>query len=206
MEISQIDFNNPGKATKVTLNDKIFNVPYVETLVHQVVNAFQAGARAGTQKQKNRSEVSGGGKKPWRQKGTGNARAGSTRSPIWRKGGTTFAARPRDYTQKVNKKMRTAAMRSIFSELARNERLLLTDAINIEAPKTKPLNEKLLAHQLKDVLIITEDINENLYYASRNLPYVGLTDVSHVDPVSLIGFKSVLLTTEALKKVEEQLQ
>jgi large subunit ribosomal protein L4 len=164
-----------------------------------------AGARAGTRAQKNRSDVRGGGRKPWRQKGTGRARSGTITSPIWRKGGVTFAARPQDHSQKVNKKMYRGAIRSIFSELVRQDRLIVVESISVDAPKTRELLTKLKDLELDDVLIITDKVEENLYLAARNLHKVDVRDVAAIDPVSLIGFSKVLVTVEALKQLEEML-
>jgi large subunit ribosomal protein L4 len=162
-----------------------------------------AGARQGTKAQKTRSEVSGGGKKPWRQKGTGRARAGTIRSPIWRSGGVTFAAKPRDHEQKLNKKMYRAALRCILSELNRQDRLVVVESFDVDAPKTKSLVQKLAQYDLSEALIVTETINENLFLASRNLHKVDVRDVQGVDPVSLIRFDKVVVTVDALKKFEE---
>jgi len=189
----------------VKVSDETFAQEYKEALVHQVVTACLAGARAGTAQQKSRSDVSGGGVKPWRQKGTGRARAGTIRSPIWTGGGTTFASRPRDYTQKINRKMYRAAMRSILSELVRQERLVAVESIGVDAPKTKELAGKLAEMGLDKVLIVTDAADDNLYLAARNLPGVAVCDVASADPVSLIGFDKVLMTTAALGKIEERL-
>jgi large subunit ribosomal protein L4 len=169
------------------------------------VTACLAGARAGTAQQKSRSQVSGGGIKPWRQKGTGRARSGTIRSPIWVGGGTTFAARPRDYTQKINRKMYRAAMRSILSELVRQERLVVIDTFGVDAPKTKQLAGKLAELELSNVLIVTDVADDNLYLAARNLPKVAVCDVASADPVSLVGFDKVLMTKGAVEKIEERL-
>ena len=192
-------------ADALTVSETTFGREFNEALVHQVVVAYAAGARQGTRAQKTRSEVSGGGKKPWRQKGTGRARAGTTRSPIWRTGGVTFAAKPQDHSQKVNRKMYRAALRSILSELARQERLIVVEDFEVEAPKTKALVQKLNDFGLQDVLIVAEDVSENLYLSSRNLHKVDVRDAVGVDPVSLIRFEKVLVTVPALKKVEEML-
>jgi len=189
----------------VKVSDETFAQEYKEALVHQVVTACLAGARAGTAQQKSRSDVSGGGVKPWRQKGTGRARAGTIRSPIWTGGGTTFASRPRDYTQKINRKMYRAAMRSILSELVRQERLVAVESIGVDAPKTKELAGKLAELGLDKVLIVTDAADDNLYLAARNLPGVAVCDVASADPVSLVGFDKVLMTTAALGKIEERL-
>jgi large subunit ribosomal protein L4 len=189
----------------VKVSDETFAQEYKEALVHQVVTACLAGARAGTAQQKSRSDVSGGGVKPWRQKGTGRARAGTIRSPIWTGGGATFASRPRDYTQKINRKMYRAAMRSILSELVRQERLVAVESIGVDAPKTKELAGKLAELGLDKVLIVTDAADDNLYLAARNLPGVAVCDVASADPVSLVGFDKVLMTTAALGKIEERL-
>ena len=196
----------PGKkGDAVTVSDVAFGREFNESLVHQVVVAYLAGARAGTRAQKNRSDVRGGGRKPWKQKGTGRARAGTITSPIWRKGGVTFAARPQDHSQKVNKKMYRGAIRSIFSELVRQDRLIVVESLEVTAPKTRELLTKLKELELEDVLIITDKVEENLYLAARNLHKVDVRDVAAIDPVSLIGFNKVLVTVEALKQVEEML-
>lgn len=189
----------------VTVSDKAFGREFNESLVHQLVTAYLAAGRSGTRAQKTRSDVSGGGAKPWRQKGTGRARAGTTRSPIWRHGGVTFAARPQDYSQKVNRKAYRAGIASIFSELARQGNLFVAESLNLDEPKTKAMLKLLDGYGLTDVLIITEDVSENLYLASRNLSTVDVCDVAGVDPVSLIGYRNVLMTVGALKRVEEWL-
>ena len=195
---------NPGGAQgTVSVSEVAFGREFNQDLVHQAVTAYLAGARQGTKAQKTRAEVSGGGKKPWRQKGTGRARAGTIRSPIWRGGGATFAAKPRDHEQKLNKKMYRAALQCILSELNRQERLIVVESFDIEAPKTKALVQKLAQFNLTDVLIVTEEISENLFLASRNLYKVGVSDAQGVDPVSLIGFDKVVVTVPALKKFEE---
>jgi large subunit ribosomal protein L4 len=167
------------------------------------VTAFLAGARQGTRAQKNRSAVAGGGKKPWRQKGTGRARAGTIRSPIWRSGGVTFAATPQDHSHKVNKKMYRSAMRSILSELARSERLVVVESMSLDQPKTKLLVEELKGYGLENVLIVASEVDQNLYLASRNLHKVDVRDVEGVDPVSLIAYDKVMVTVDAVKKFEE---
>jgi large subunit ribosomal protein L4 len=187
------------------VSDATFGREFNEALVHQVVVAFAAGARQGTKAQKTRSEVSGGGKKPWNQKGTGRARAGTIRSPIWRSGGVTFAAKPQDHSQKVNRKMYRGSIRSILSELVRQERLIVVESFGIEAPKTKQLAAKLKELELKDVLIVTEEVDENLFLSSRNLYKVDVRDVAGIDPVSLIAFDKVLITAAAVKQLEESL-
>ncbi|GLO62113.1 50S ribosomal protein L4 [Vibrio sp. MACH09] len=192
-------------ADALTVSETTFGREFNEALVHQVVVAFAAGARQGTRAQKTRSEVSGGGAKPWRQKGTGRARAGTIRSPIWRTGGVTFAAKPQDHSQKVNKKMYRGAMKSILSELVRQERLIVVDNFSVEAPKTKELVAKLKELELNDVLIVTGEVDENLFLAARNLYKVDARDVAAIDPVSLIAFDKVLITADAVKQVEEML-
>jgi len=192
-----------GAQGTVNVSEVAFGREFNQDLVHQAVVAYMAGARQGTKAQLTRAEVSGGGKKPWRQKGTGRARAGTIRSPIWRGGGATFAAKPRDHEQKLNKKMYRAALQCILSELNRQERLIVVESFDIEAPKTKALVQKLAQYNLTDVLIITEEISENLFLASRNLYKVGVSDAQGVDPVSLIGFDKVVVTVPALKKFEE---
>lgn len=185
--------------------EAVFGRDYNEALVHQAVVAYMAGGRAGTKAQKTRSDVRGGGIKPWRQKGTGRARAGTSRSPIWRSGGVTFAARPRNFEQKLNKKMYRGAMRSIFSELNRQGRLLIVDSFALEAPKTKLLKEKLSGMDVSNCLILLEGLDEKVFLASRNLPKVSASDVSSVDPVSLVGHEIVIVTTAAIKLIEEML-
>ena len=189
----------------VDVAESAFGAEFNEALVHQVVTAFLAGGRAGTKAQKNRAQVSGGGAKPWRQKGTGRARAGTIRSPIWVGGGRTFAATPRDYNQKVNKKMYRAALRSVFSELVRQERLVITDSITMEAPKTRELAGKLKQLGLDNVLIVNEAFDEKVFLSARNLPDVGICDAAAIDPVVLMRFEKVLITLPALKLIEERL-
>ena len=189
----------------VDVAESAFGAEFNEALVHQVVTAFLAGGRAGTKAQKNRSQASGGGAKPWRQKGTGRARAGTIRSPIWVGGGRTFAARPRDYSQKVNKKMYRAALRSVCSELVRQDRLVITDSITMEAPKTKELAGKLKKLGLDNVLIVNEAFDEKVFLSARNLPDVGICDAAAIDPVVLMRFEKVLITLPALKLIEERL-
>ncbi|MBD7978991.1 MULTISPECIES: 50S ribosomal protein L4 [Pseudomonas] len=196
---------NVNGAQAIEVSDRIFGGEFNETLVHQAVVAYMAGGRQGTRAQKTRSEVSGGGAKPFRQKGTGRARAGTIRSPIWRSGGVTFAAKPQDHSQKLNKKMYRAALRSILAELARTERLVVVEDFVVDAPKTKGLLNKLNGLSLTDVLIVSEAIDQNLYLAARNLPHVDVRDVQGVDPVSLIAYDKVLMTVSAVKKFEELL-
>ena len=193
-----------GKGS-VDVAETAFGADFNEALVHQVVTAYLAGARAGTKAQKNRSAVRGGGTKPWRQKGTGRARAGTIRSPIWVGGGRAFAAQPRDYSQKVNKKMYRAALRSVMSELVRQDRLVVVEELTIEAPKTKLLAQKLKELELDNVLVLNEAFDEKLFLAARNLPNVGMCDAASIDPVVLIRFEKVLITLPALKLIEERL-
>ncbi len=204
MELSVVKPGNKAAGT-VAVSEANFAREYNEALVHQVVTAFLSGARQGTRAQKTRSEVAGGGKKPWRQKGTGRARAGTIRSPIWRSGGVTFAAKPQDHSQKVNRKMYRAAMRSILSELARTDRLMIVEALDVEQPKTKLLVEALKGYGVDNVLIVADNVDKNLYLASRNLHKVDVRDVEGADPVSLIAYDKVMITVEAVKKFEEAL-
>ncbi len=205
MELSIAKPGNGAAAGTVQVSDVAFAREFNEDLVHQVVTAYLAGARQGTRAQKNRSAVSGGGKKPWRQKGTGRARAGTIRSPLWRSGGVTFAAQPQDHSQKVNRKMYRAALRSILSELARQERLVVVEAFELAEPKTKLLVQSLADYGLQGALVVTDEVSENLYLASRNLHKVDVRDVNAVDPVSLVAFDKVVMTVSALKKFEEML-
>ena len=186
----------------VELAETAFAREYNEALVHQVVVAFMAAGRQGSRAQKNRSAVSGGGKKPWRQKGTGRARAGTTRSPIWRSGGVTFAAQPQDHSTKVNRKMYRGALRCIISELIRQQRLVAVESFAVEAPKTKALLAQLKDLEISNGLIITEEVDENLFLAARNVKAVEVRDVDAIDPVSLISYDKVLITVPALKKLE----
>lgn len=189
----------------VEISEAAFGREFNEALVHQVVVAYLAGGRQGSRAQKSRAEVSGGGRKPWRQKGTGRARAGTIRSPIWRSGGVTFAARPQDHSEKVNRKMYRGALQCILSELIRQDRLVACDSFTLDAPKTKGLLEALRKLELSDVLIVSDQVDENLYLASRNLKNVDVRDVQGVDPVSLLSHDKVLVTVGALKKLEEAL-
>lgn len=188
----------------IDLADTAFGVPYNEALVHQVVNAVLSGARAGTKAQKNRSAVSGGGAKPWKQKGTGRARAGTIRSPIWVGGGRTFAAKPQDHSQKVNRKMYQAAMRSILSELFRQKRVLVTEKIDIKKPKTKDLLKILNKNELTDVLLVSDAFDENLFLSARNVKNVGICNASSITPVILMKHEKILITVSALKLIEER--
>ena len=192
-----------GKKGTVEVSELAFGKEFNQDLIHQTVVAFLAGARQGTRAQKNRSAVSGGGRKPFRQKGTGRARAGTIRSPLWRSGGVTFAAQPQDHSQKLNRKMYRSAMQSIVSELARQERLVVVEKFELKEPKTKGLVSKLADFGLSEALIVTEKVSENLYLASRNLHKVEVCDTAALDPVSLINFDKVVVTVAALKKLEE---
>jgi large subunit ribosomal protein L4 len=189
----------------VDVLDTAFGADFNEALVHQVVTAYLAGGRAGTKAQKNRAAVRGGGAKPWRQKGTGRARAGTIRSPIFVGGGRTFAAKPRSYEQKVNKKMYRAALRAVLSELVRQDRLVVVEQLELEAPKTRLLATKLKELSLDSVLILNEAFDEKVFLAARNLPNVGVCDAASIDPVVLIRFDKVLITLPALKLIEERL-
>lgn len=205
MKLALVSEDGKKASEDVEVSDKAFGAAFNEPLVHQVVNAYMAGARRGTRAQKTRAQVSGGGAKPWRQKGTGRARAGSTRSPIWRSGGVTFAATPKDHSQKVNRKMYSGAMRSIFSELVRQDRLVVLEAFGVEAPKTKALTAKLASLGLRDVLIVTAHYEDDLALAARNLHWTTYIEASQINPVSLMAFDKVLITVPALKHVEERL-
>jgi large subunit ribosomal protein L4 len=204
VELNVVKPGNDAAGT-VSVSDVAFDKEYNEDLVHQVVTAFLAGARQGTRAQKNRSAVAGGGKKPWRQKGTGRARAGTIRSPIWRSGGVTFAAKPQDHGQKVNRKMYRAALRSIMSELARQNRLVVVESLDVEAPKTRLLVKQLDEYGVDNALIVSTEVGENLYLAARNLHKIDVRDVDGVDPVSLIAHDKVMVTVDAVKKFEEML-
>ncbi len=189
----------------IELSDVAFGREFNEALVHQVVTAYLAGGRQGSKAQKSRGEVSGGGKKPFKQKGTGRARAGSIRSPIWRGGGKTFAARPQDWSQKVNRKMYRGAMQCILAELIRQDRLVLVEELNVSSPKTKDLLAQLTSLNATKALIVTDSVDENLYLAARNLPHVDVIDTTAVDPVSLIAFEKVIMSVNAAKKLEVEL-
>ncbi|MFT6028379.1 MAG: large subunit ribosomal protein L4 [Oleiphilaceae bacterium] len=193
-----------SKSGSVAVSDETFSREFNEALVHQVVTAYMSGARQGSRAQKTRSEVRGGGKKPWKQKGSGRARAGTIRSPIWRSGGVTFAAKPQDFTQKVNRKMYRAAMQTILSELVRQERLVVVESMTVAEPKTKALIAMLKEQGLlESTLIISEELDTNLFLASRNIPKIDVRDVAGIDPVSLVAYEKVVLTLPALKKIEE---
>lgn len=201
----QLQSFDGGKAGNITVSDAMFDREYNEPLVHQVVTAYLAGARSGTHAQKTRSEVRGGGRKPFAQKGSGRARAGTIRSPLWRSGGITFAAKPRDYSQKVNRKVYRSAMCTILSELRRKDALIVVDKIEIATPKTKDLLAKISGLGLKNALLVTEDASGNLDLASRNLYNIAATDAAHVNPVALLKFEKVVMSEDSLRKLEESL-
>ena len=200
-----MDLQLHNSKEKITVSDAVFAADYKQSLVHQLVTAYMAAGRAGTKAQKNRSAVSGGGAKPWRQKGTGRARAGTIRSPIWRSGGVTFAAQPRDYSQKVNRKMYRSGIRSIVSELARNDRLVIVEDITVDAAKTKQLLGKLADLGVSKTLIVTETGDEKLYLSARNLPNVEVSDVAGLNPVNLVRYEHVVITVGAVRAIEEWL-
>jgi large subunit ribosomal protein L4 len=200
-----MDLQLHNSKEKIAVSDAVFGADYKESLVHQLVTAYLAAARSGTKAQKNRSAVSGGGAKPWNQKGTGRARAGTIRSPLWRSGGVTFAAKPRSYKQKLNKKMYRTGMRSILSELTRQERLMIVDDITVDEPKTKQMVAKLKDLGVSKTLIVTETGDEKLYLSARNIPYVEITDVAGLGPVNLIGYDSIVATVGAVRAIEEWL-
>lgn len=195
-----------GASKDVEVSATTFGRDFNEALVHQVVVAYLAGGRSGTRAQKTRAEVRGGGAKPWRQKGTGRARAGTVRSPLWRGGGKVFAARPQDHSQKVNRKMYRGAMQAILSELVRQDRLVIVEGLDISRPKTRDLLEKLHALGLKEALIITGEWDANLYLSARNIPKIDVQQAPNIDPVSLMKFEKVVMTVDALRKLEEVLQ
>jgi large subunit ribosomal protein L4 len=197
--------NEQDSSGKIEVNETIFGQSFNETLIHQLVVRYMAGSRAGTKSQKTRSDVSGGGSKPWRQKGTGRARSGTIRSPIWRTGGVAFAARPRSYDQKLNKKMFRVGIKSILSELLRQDRLVVSSDILLASAKTKELNEKLKQIDAKRILIVVEAVNINLALASRNIPYVDVIEAINLNPVLLVSADKVIATPGALKQLEERL-
>ena len=200
-----MNLNLTGAEGTVEVSDVAFAREYNEALVHQVVTSYLAGGRQGSRAQKTRSEVAGGGRKPWKQKGSGRARAGTIRSPLWRSGGVTFAAKPQDHSQKVNKKMYRAAMRTIWSELVRQDRLVVVEDLKLEAPKTKLFIAKMAELNIENALIVSHELDDNLFLAARNIPNVDVRDAASIDPVSLIAYDKVLLTVGALKQVEEAL-
>ncbi|MCH9826535.1 50S ribosomal protein L4 [Algiphilus sp. W345] len=200
-----MDIQLHNSQNTLAVSDAVFGVDFNEALVHQVVTAYLAGGRAGTKKQKTRAEVRGGGRKPWKQKGTGRARAGTIRSPLWRTGGVTFAARPRSFEQKVNRKMYRGAIRSIVAELNRSGVLMVADAFTVDEPKTKSLIAKLNELGTQNLLIVTESVDANLVLSARNLPHVDVSDVEAINPVALLSFDKVLMTEGAIKKLESWL-
>ncbi|MBT5229832.1 MAG: 50S ribosomal protein L4 [Methylococcales bacterium] len=206
MDLNLVSAANGEVAGTIGVDDSIFSIEYNETLVHQLVTAYQAGGRAGTKAQKTRSEVSGGGAKPWRQKGTGRARAGTSSSPIWRTGGVTFAAKPRDYAQKINKKMYRKGIKCILSQLVREERLFAVEELGVSAPKTKDFSAKLQAMNVTSALFVVDKDDENISLASRNIPNVHVINVNQIDPVSLVGSKKILMTEASIRKMEEALK
>lgn len=203
MELALTTATGKASSKTVQVSDEAFAREFNEGLVHQLVTAYLAGGRSGTRGQKNRSAVSGGGAKPFRQKGTGRARAGTIRSPLWRTGGVTFAAKNQDWSQKLNRKQYRAGMRSILSELVRQERMLVIDKLDVAEPKTKLLVEQLGKLSLDSVMIIVKELDKNLFMAARNLHKVGLSEAGAIDPVNLVRFDKVLVTVDALKKLEE---
>ncbi len=206
MELSVIQADGGEGRTSVEVSDHAFGAQFNEALVHQVVTAYAAGARAGTRAQKNRSAVSGGGSKPWRQKGSGRARAGTRRSPLWRGGGKVFPASTQNFSQKVNRKMYRSALRSILSELIRQDRIVVLDEFDVSEPKTKMLVQRLDGIGAREALIVHESPSDNLWLAARNLPGVYVIDAATVDPVSLVSSEKVLCTVKALKVLEERVQ
>lgn len=205
MSVQIPSINDQGAAAAVEASEVVFAKPYNETLIHQIVVRYLAVGRSGTKAQKARSEVSGGGSKPWRQKGSGRARAGTTRGPLWRTGGVTFAAKPRSYWQKINKKMYRSGLASIYSELLRQNRLVVKDDIYPDTHKTKAMYQKLREFAEQRVLLIVDRIDENLELATRNLPFVEVATVDSVSPVALVGAEKVLLTSQAVKHIEGRL-
>ncbi len=201
----QLQSFDGGKAGNITVSDAVFDREYNESMVHQVVTAYLAGARSGTHAQKTRSEVRGGGRKPFAQKGSGRARAGTIRSPLWRSGGTTFAAKPRDYSQKVNRKVYRSALCVILSELRRKDALVIVDKVDLDTPKTKDLLAKTKALGITNALIVSENAAGNLDLASRNLYDIAATDVAHVNPVALLRFDKVVISEDSVRKLEESL-
>jgi len=205
MDLKLVEVSTGKENGTVSVSEALFGVDFNEALVHQVVTSYMNGGRSGTKAQKNRAAVRGGGAKPWNQKGTGRARAGTSRSPIWVGGGRAFPGHNRDFSQKVNRKMYRGAMRSIFSELNRTGRLIVVDDFTVEAPKTKEFKAKLAALNIDDALVVTEGFDEYLYLSARNLYNAEVSDVAGIDPVSLVGFQNVVMTQAAVKRLEEQL-
>ena len=199
-----MEINILPKNEKINLSDNCFAVDYKKTLVHQVITSYFSNARENYSSQKNRSDVRGGGKKPWRQKGTGRARAGTTRGPIWRGGGVTFASGKRNFSEKINKKMYNGAMRSIMSELLRTDRVIAIDKIDLKEVKTKEMNNILKEHNLKSVLIVTNEIDEKLFLSARNIKDVGIATVDYLDPPLMLSYKKVLIVKDALISFEKR--
>lgn len=206
MQLQVHSLNQGATAAQVALSDEVFGREFNEPLVHQVVTAYRAAGRAGTKAQKTRAEVAGGGHKPWRQKGTGRARAGTTRGPLWRTGGRAFAARPRSFEQKVNRKMYRSALRSILSELVRQERLLVVDDFQLEQPRTKLARAALDRLGVDQVLIVSDEITDNVFLGARNIPGVGMVEASAIDPLLLISYDKVVVTQKALAAIEAMLK
>jgi len=198
-----MDIQVANAESKVELNEATFGKEFNEALVHQVVTAYMAGSRQGTRATKNRSAVSGGGAKPWRQKGTGRARAGTIRSPIWVGGGHAFARVPQDWSQKVNKKMYRGAMKSILSELVRQERLVVVEDLKFDQPKTKAFLAKMNEINITNALIVADEVDQNLYLSARNVPHIEVSDVAGINPVSLVAYEKVVVTVAALNKLQE---
>jgi large subunit ribosomal protein L4 len=206
MELALVIPGGGNSSKGVEVSAATFGRDFNEALVHQVITAYLAAARAGTRAQKTRAEVRGGGAKPWNQKGTGRARAGTIRSPLWRGGGKVFAAKPQDHSQKVNRKMYRGAMQAILSELVRQNRLMIVEHIEITRPKTRDLLEKLKTFGLQEALIVTGEWDANLYLSARNIPKVDVQQAPNVDPISLIKFDKVVMTVDAVRKFEEVLK
>lgn len=206
MDIQVHSTTDAGTAHTIALSDDVFGCAFKESLVHQVVTAHLAGARSGSKAQKSRSQAKGGGAKPWRQKGTGRARSGTTRSPLWRSGGRAFAAQPRSFEQKINRKMYRGALRAMLSELIRQDRLLVVDQFDVEAPRTKLLVEALKSLALSEVLIITDELSDNLSLASRNIPDLVVIETGAVNPILLVGFEKIMVTKKALADLETMLK
>ena len=205
MELKLLGEGGQDTSESITVSDTVLACPYNEGLVHQLVTTYRYNGRAGTRAQKTRADVRGGGRKPWKQKGTGRARAGTIRSPIWRGGGVTFAAKPKFYDMKINRKMYRKAMASILSELYRSDALAVMNDVVCESTKTRDLKQMLLKHGLSNVLIVVHEPNENLSRGAANLPHVEVLDAAHVNPISLLRYEKTLLTVPALRQLEERL-
>lgn len=204
MDLTVKEFSDGNETSNLTVSDDVFVAKFNEPLIHQVVVSYLSGARQGSRAQKSRNEVRGGGAKPWRQKGTGRARSGTRSSPIWRSGGVTFAAKPKNHALKVNRKMFQAAMKSIVSELVRCERFIVVKSINVDSPKTKNMASLLAKQDLKNVLIVAEEIDENLFLSTRNIPNVEVIEIDCIDPVALISYEKILISETAVKKLEQR--